>query len=164
MVHSQALRLVPGRNFSQLLQARRSASWTRSSASEVEPEREIAKARRFLISDMSSSLKLAEGSVLPLGLRNPVSGFEAGEQSHEGLSLNRASDGVQDLRVGRCAVWRAVLAVLLVRVTFMADTPLSLVGCVSGREYSFNEAKLRQPFSAPSWPMAVLRLVNHRRR
>ena len=43
MVNSHALRLVPGWNFSELLHARRSDSWTRSSASETEPDSEIAQ-------------------------------------------------------------------------------------------------------------------------
>src|SRR5579871_5012964 len=61
MVNSQARRLVPGWNLSDLLHARRSVSWTRSSASDTEPEREIAKARRFGISAINSFLKMAEG-------------------------------------------------------------------------------------------------------
>src|SRR6185312_8807587 len=112
MVNSHALRLVPGWNFSELLQARRSASWTRSSASETEPDREIANARKFLISPSSPSLKLAVGIAAPLGLRSPVSSLEASQQFHElfrqrrlnqvgVVSLQRPSDRLQGLRVGR---------------------------------------------------------------
>src|SRR5208337_263414 len=46
---------------SDLLHALRRVSWTRSSATDTEPDSEIANARRFDISATSSSLKLAGG-------------------------------------------------------------------------------------------------------
>src|ERR1700722_2101684 len=113
MVNNQALRLVPGWNFSELLHARRSDSCTRSSASETEPDREIANARKFLISASSSSLKLAEGIATPLRPRNRTF-LKASEQFHElvgqrrlnqpgVMRLKRLSDRLQRLRVGRCS-------------------------------------------------------------
>src|SRR6478752_1818458 len=57
MVKSQARRLVPGSNLSELPQAFSSVSCTRSSASCMEPESEAAKARRLGISRISPSLK-----------------------------------------------------------------------------------------------------------
>src|SRR5262245_43921546 len=57
MVNNQARRLVPGSNLSELPQAFSKVSWTRSSASCIEPESEAAKARRFGISLISPSLK-----------------------------------------------------------------------------------------------------------
>src|SRR5271166_3532901 len=92
MVNNHALRLVPGWNRSDLLHARSSASWTRSSASEMEPEREIANARKFLISASSSSLKLADGIAIPLRLRSPIRGLEASQQVHEFLRQRRANE------------------------------------------------------------------------
>src|SRR5271155_3372734 len=111
MVNNHALRLVPGWNFSELLHARRSDSWTRSSASETEPDREIANARKFLISASSSSLKLAEGIFAPLRPGSSIS-LEAGEQFHElvwqrrlnqggVVGFERPSDRLYGLRVGR---------------------------------------------------------------
>src|SRR3984957_7573298 len=97
MVNNHALRLVPGWNFSELLQARRSDSWTRSSASETEPDREIANARKFLISASSSSLKLAEGIAPPWCLGNLTS-LEASEQIHELMGQRRLNQaGVMSL-------------------------------------------------------------------
>src|ERR1700692_1666230 len=82
IVNSQARRLVPGWNFSELLHARRSDSWTRSSASETEPDREIANARKFLISASNSSLKLVEG-IRPLPNRGSMLSLETSKQFHE---------------------------------------------------------------------------------
>src|SRR5271163_875156 len=117
MVNSHALRLVPGWNRSDLLHARSNASWTRSSATETEPEREIANARRFLISASSSSLKLAVGIAAPLRLGSPICDLETSQQLHESLrerrvneigvvSLERLSDGLHGLRIGRRNIWR----------------------------------------------------------
>ena len=61
MVNSHARRFVPGVNLSDLLHALSSVSWTRSSASDADPDSEIANALRFVISATSSSLKLAGG-------------------------------------------------------------------------------------------------------
>src|SRR5271155_3312223 len=98
MVNSHALRLVPDWNRSDLLHARSSASWTRSSASEIEPEREIANARRFLISASSSSLKLADGIAAPLRLGSPIRDLEAGQRLHEFLRQRRVDEiGVVNL-------------------------------------------------------------------
>src|SRR5574337_2100701 len=83
MVNSHALRLVPAWNFSELLHARNSVSWTRSSASETEPQREIANARKFLISASSSSLKLADGITPPRRLRGLSFDLEASQQFGE---------------------------------------------------------------------------------
>src|SRR5690242_12281119 len=112
MVNSHARRLVPGWNFSELLHARRSASWTRSSATETEPDREIANARKFLISPSSSSLKLAVGIAPLLRLRSPISDLEASQQFHEPfrqrrlnqvgvMGFQRPPDRLQGLRIGR---------------------------------------------------------------
>src|SRR5579872_645204 len=117
MVNSHALRLVPGWNFSELLQARRSDSWTRSSASVTEPDKEIANARKFLISASRSSLKLAEGIASPLRRGGLLSNLESSEQFCESIRqrrLNqggvmrreRASDRFQSLRVGNARVRR----------------------------------------------------------
>src|ERR1700722_3431407 len=89
MVNNQALRLVPGWNFSELLHARRRDSWTRSSASETEPDKEIANARKFLVSDSSSSLKLVEGIALPLCLRVALVTLETREQLQELIGQRR---------------------------------------------------------------------------
>src|ERR1700727_2385093 len=89
MVNSQALRLVPGWNFSELLHARRRDSWTRSSASETEPDKEIANARKFLVSDSSSSLKLVEGIALPLCLRAALAIIETSQQLQELVGQGR---------------------------------------------------------------------------
>src|SRR5258708_10571583 len=114
IVNSQALRLVPGWNFSELLHARRSDSWTRSSASETEPDREIANARKFLISASNSSLKLVEGIGPPRRGGNLLS-LETSKQFHElvrkrrvdqaGIMLlERASYCFHALWVGRSGV------------------------------------------------------------
>src|SRR5271156_6816365 len=92
MVNNHALRLVPGWNFSELLHARRSDSWTRSSASETEPDREIANARKFLISASSSSLKLADGITAPLRPSNRIT-LETNEQFHELVGQRRLNQG-----------------------------------------------------------------------
>ena len=92
MVNSQALRLVPGWNRSDLLHARSSASWTKSSASEIEPEREIANARKFLISASSSSLNLADGIAATVRFGSPIRDLEAGQQSHEFLRQRRVNE------------------------------------------------------------------------
>src|SRR3984885_1814347 len=89
MVNNQALRLVPGWNFSELLHARRSDSCTRSSASETEPDKEIANARKFLVSDSSSSLKLVEGIALPLCLRVALVTLETRQQLQELVGQGR---------------------------------------------------------------------------
>src|ERR1700722_15464023 len=89
MVNNQALRLVPGWNFSELLHARRRDSWTRSSASETEPDKEIANARKFLVSDSSSSLKLVEGIALPLCLRAALVIFQTSQQLQELVGQGR---------------------------------------------------------------------------
>src|ERR1700678_1106993 len=89
MVNNQALRLVPGWNFSELLHARRSDSWTRSSASETEPDKEIANARKFLVSASSSSLKLAEGIAISPSLRGALVILETSQQLQELIGQGR---------------------------------------------------------------------------
>src|SRR5690242_14592323 len=117
IVNNHALRLVPGWNFSELLHARRSASWIRSSASETEPDKEMAKARKFLISPSSSSLKLAVGIVAPPEPRAPISGLETSQQFHKLfrqrrpnevsiVSLQGASDRLDGFLIGSRRVWR----------------------------------------------------------
>src|SRR5580658_8624733 len=112
MVKSHARRLVPGWNFSELLHARRSDSWTRSSASVTDPDKEIANARKFLISASRSSLKLAEGIAPPLRVGNRGSDFEARQQFRElywqgrlnqsrVMRLQRPSYRLNGLRIGR---------------------------------------------------------------
>src|ERR1700722_322838 len=114
IVNNHARRLVPGWNFSELLHARSNDSCTRSSARETEPDKEIANARKFLISASSSSLKLAEGIAPPLRQRGLIP-LEASEQFHElvrqrrlnqagVMGLQRPSDRLQGFRVGRCVV------------------------------------------------------------
>src|ERR1700722_4520304 len=114
MVNNHALRLVAGWNFSELLHARRSDSWTRASASETEPDREIANARKFLVSASNSSLKLVEGIALPLSLRGALVVLKASQQLQELVGqrrlnqvgivrFERASDGLHSFssRLGR---------------------------------------------------------------
>src|ERR1700721_2110807 len=91
MVNNHALRLVPGWNFSELLHARRSDSWTRSSASETEPEREIANARKFLVSASNSSLKLVEGIALPLSLQGALVVLKTSQQLQELVRQRRVN-------------------------------------------------------------------------
>src|SRR5271163_1887483 len=117
MVNSHALRLVPGWNRSDLLHARSSASWTRSSATEMEPEREIANARKFLISASNSSLKLVDGIAAPLRRGNPISDLEPSQQLREFfrergmneigvMSLQSPSNSLHGLWIGRRDVRR----------------------------------------------------------
>src|ERR1700722_4929854 len=133
MVNNHALRLVPGWNFSELLHALRSDSWTRSSARETEPDREIANARRFLISASNSSLKLAEGIFAPLRPGSPIS-LETGEQFHElvwqrrlnqagVVGFERPSDCLYGFRVGRCDVQSMTLLCRIFHTSHRAVNP-----------------------------------------
>src|SRR5271166_4016026 len=108
MVNSHARRLVPGWNLSDLLHALSSVSWTRSSASEADPDSEIANARKFTISATSSSLKLALGIAAVLLLRRLQSSQQLEEffRKRSGdqivvMRLQRASDRIQNLWIER---------------------------------------------------------------
>src|SRR6478609_3617722 len=118
MVNSQARKLVPGSNLSELPQALSSVSCTRSSASCIEPDREAAKARRLGISRIKPSLNsLAWAAVLAslalIGRRSGCAlfgGFKLRQQDEElvrhgrvhdvvVMGLQRATDGFLHLRV-----------------------------------------------------------------
>src|SRR5208337_1731524 len=102
MVNSHARRLVPGWNLSDLLHALKSVSCTRSSASDADPDREMANARRLPISATSSSLKLAVGIRVSLGLSMPLFLLELGEQIEEFLR-QRSADEIVVMRFQRMA-------------------------------------------------------------
>src|ERR1700736_11887 len=100
MVKSHARRLVPGWNLSDLLQALRRVSWTRSSASDTDPDSEMANARRFLISATRSSRKLFGGIALPGCLGKPFFLLES-RQEFEELVRKGSIDEVVIMRFQR---------------------------------------------------------------
>src|SRR5579871_3135428 len=120
MVNNHARRLVPSWNLSDLLQARRSVSCTRSSATGTEPDSEMAKARRFFISAIKSSRKLFGGILPAFRDRPPFLSLEPRQQFGElvrqrcideviVVGFQRLADGVQRLGVERRVVVRAGL-------------------------------------------------------